>query len=99
MVISDPKQCFLAGPNAKVNCCTQNGHPAKGHYSQIAKGGPFISLSSQLPLSLDGGLVEGDIGVQARQVFANIKDMLKEGGSSLEKGVRMGVYIADIDDL
>ena len=76
----------------------QKGPSPKGHYSQMVKGGPFVFLSGQLPLTRGGEVVDGDIRVQAKHVLTNIRDMLEEAGSSLEKVLRMGVYLDDIAD-
>jgi len=76
---------------------TKKGPSPKGQYSQIVIGGPFVFLSGQLPFTPDGKLVDGDIKVQTRQILENIKNMLEEAGSFLEKVVKMGVYIDDID--
>jgi len=57
-----------------------------------------VFLSGQLPLTREGEVVEGDITAHTKQVLTNISAMLEEAGSSLEKVVRMGVYLADIED-
>jgi 2-iminobutanoate/2-iminopropanoate deaminase len=70
----------------------------KGQYSHMVIGGPFIFFSGQLPLTPTGDLVAGNIEAQTRQVLENIRKMLQGAGSSLEKAVKIGVYITDIDD-
>ena len=70
----------------------------KGQYSQAVVGGPFVFLSGQLPFTPNGDLVKGDIRAQTKQILENIRNMLEETGSSLEKVVKVGVYIDDIDD-
>jgi len=82
----------------KVIFETKKGPPPKGRYSQIVIGGSFVFLSGQLPLTPDGKIINGDIRAQTRQILKNIKNMLEEAGSSLEKVVKTGVYICDIND-
>ena len=82
----------------KVIFKTKKGPPPKGRYSQIVIGGSLVFLSGQLPLTRDGTLIKGDIRTQTKQILENIRDMLEETGSSLEKVVKMGVYISDIND-
>ena len=77
---------------------TKKGPMPKGQYSQIVKGGPFIFLSGQLPITHEGKVLEGDIGAQTRQILENIRNMLEEAGSSLGKVVKVGVYLSDIGD-
>ena len=82
----------------KIIIETKKGPPAKGQYSPIVIGGPFVFLSGQLPLKPSGEFVEGDIQVQTKQIFDNIKNMLEEAGSGLDKVVKVGVYIEDMGD-
>src|SRR5262249_43417501 len=45
-----------------------------------------------------GLLVEGDIKAQTRQVLENIRAILTEGGSSLERVVKTTVFLKDMND-
>lgn len=54
--------------------------------------------SGQIPLRPDGTLVEGDVQVQATQVFENLKAVLEEAGASLNTVVKATVFIKDMND-
>jgi 2-iminobutanoate/2-iminopropanoate deaminase len=43
-------------------------------------------------------LVEGDVQVQATQVFENLKAVLEEAGASLNTVVKATVFIKDMND-
>ena len=45
-----------------------------------------------------GNLVEGDIEVQTRQVFANLKAVLEAAGSSLDKIVKTTCFMDNMND-
>lgn len=76
----------------------KNEPDPKGHYSQIVIGGPFLFLSGQLPIKKSGDIAEGDIVIQTRQILENMKNMLLEAGASLDKIVKMGVFIDELDN-
>ena len=77
---------------------TTNAPAAIGPYSQgIIVNGMFYS-SGQIPLTATGELVEGDIVAQTHQVFANLKAVLEEAGSSLDQVVKTTVFMKDMND-
>lgn len=77
---------------------TTNAPAAIGPYSQgVILNGLFYS-SGQIPLTPDGQLVEGSIEEQTHQVFANLKAVLEEAGSSLSQVVKATVFIKDMND-
>jgi 2-iminobutanoate/2-iminopropanoate deaminase len=45
-----------------------------------------------------GKLVEGGVEAQTEQVFRNLEAILKAAGSGLDKIVRCGVFLADMND-
>jgi 2-iminobutanoate/2-iminopropanoate deaminase len=72
---------------------------AIGPYSQAIKAAPFLFLSGQIPLDpATGALVEGGVDAQTRQVFQNIEEILKAGGSSFDRVVSATVYLTDMND-
>ena len=77
-----------------------NDAPAAiGPYSQAVRCGQTVFLSGQIPLDpATGALVSGDIQVQARRAFDNLKAVAKAAGGSLEDVVRVGVYLLDLGD-
>jgi 2-iminobutanoate/2-iminopropanoate deaminase len=68
-------------------------------YSQAIKANGFVFVSGQL--SLRPGhkeLLAGDIKVQTEQVFANLRAVLEEAGSSLDRLVKTTVFLQDLGD-
>ncbi len=82
-----------------MNFISTNRAPAAiGPYSQAVNIGDLIYTSGQIPLNSDGILVEGDIATQTRQVLTNLSEVLKEGGSALDRVVKTTIFLADMDD-
>jgi 2-iminobutanoate/2-iminopropanoate deaminase len=72
---------------------------AIGPYSQAIVTGGFVFTAGQIALVPDTmQLVQGDIGVETSQVFANLKAVLEAAGSSLNRVVRTTVFLADMAD-
>jgi 2-iminobutanoate/2-iminopropanoate deaminase len=72
---------------------------AIGPYSQAIKTGTLLFLSGQIPIDpATGNLVEGGIEAQTRQVFKNIGEILKAGGTSFDGVVSATVYLMDMND-
>jgi 2-iminobutanoate/2-iminopropanoate deaminase len=77
---------------------TTNAPAAIGPYVQgMIVNGMFYS-SGQIPLTAEGNIVEGSITEQTHQVFANLKAVLEEAGSSLQQVVKTTVFIKDMND-
>jgi reactive intermediate/imine deaminase len=70
---------------------------AIGTYSQGIRGGGNLWLSGQLPLDpATGQLLTGDMREQVRQVFRNLAAVAEAGGSSLDKAVKVTVFLVDL---
>ena len=68
-------------------------------YSQAIKVNGFVFVSGQLSLRPgDKELSAGEIGPQTEQVFANLRAILEEAGSSLEHLVKTTVFLQSLDD-
>jgi 2-iminobutanoate/2-iminopropanoate deaminase len=68
-------------------------------YSQAIKVNGFVFVSGQLALKPgDKELSGGDIGAQTEQVFANLRAILEEAGSSLDNLVKTTVFLQNLDD-
>ena len=77
---------------------TTKAPAAIGPYVQgMIVNGMFYS-SGQIPLTAEGNMVEGSITEQTHQVFANLKAVLEEAGSSLQQVVKTTVFIKDMND-
>ena len=76
---------------------TELAPAAIGPYSQAVRSGNLVFLSGQTPLDAATGLlVEGDISVQARRAFDNIKAVCEAAGGSMDDIVRVGLYLTDL---
>ncbi|KRA17822.1 MULTISPECIES: RidA family protein [unclassified Lysobacter] len=76
---------------------TAKAPAAIGPYSQAVRVGDTVYLSGQIPLDPASGLViEGDIEAQAHRVFLNLKEVCEAAGGSLEKIVRLGLFLTDL---
>ncbi len=70
---------------------------AIGPYSQAVQVGNTVYLSGQTPIDpKTGELVEGDISVQAKQVFENLKAVLAAAGLGFGDVARVGIYLTDL---
>ncbi|HEY6961617.1 MAG TPA: Rid family detoxifying hydrolase [Gaiellaceae bacterium] len=68
-------------------------------YSQAIKANGLVFVSGQLSLRPgEKELSAGEIGAQTEQVFANLRAILEEAGSSLENLVKTTVFLQNLDD-
>ena len=76
---------------------TSRAPQAIGTYSQAIRAGDTVYLSGQIPLDPDTGeLVAGDMEVQVRRVFENLKAVAEAAGSDLARVVKLNVYLTDL---
>lgn len=76
---------------------TDRAPKAIGPYSQAARAGDTVYLSGQIPLDpVSGEIIDGDIAVQTRRVFENLKAVCEAAGGSLDRLVRVGIYLTDL---
>lgn len=70
---------------------------AIGPYSQAVRIGNTIYLSGQTPLDPStGDLVHGDISVQTRRVFDNLKAVCDAASVSFAQIARVGIYLTNL---
>jgi 2-iminobutanoate/2-iminopropanoate deaminase len=70
--------------------------PKIGPYSQAIRVDNLIFTAGQAGIVPSSGQVAGgDFESQARQAFANLRALLEDAGSSLERVVKATCYIAD----
>ena len=68
-------------------------------YSQAIKANGFVFVSGQVSLRPgEKDLLLGDIKAQTEQVFANLRAILEEAGSSLDGLVKTTVFLQNLDD-
>ena len=78
---------------------TDKAPAAIGPYAQANIIGNLVITSGQIPIDpATGNLVEGDIEVQTRQDFANLKAVLEAAGSSLDKIVKTTCFMDNMND-
>ena len=73
-----------------------NAPKAIGPYSQAIKYGGLVYCSGQIGMNKDGNLISEDISLQTKQVLENIKAILVEANSSLEKVLKVEIFLTDI---
>lgn len=66
--------------------------------SAVVKVGDMLYLSGQLGFVPGAGLAPGGIAAETTQTLENIKRILTEAGSSMERVVKCTVFLADIAD-
>lgn len=71
---------------------------AIGPYAQAIQVGDLLFTSGQIPLNLEGNVVEGGIEEQTRQVFANLQAVLAEAGATFSDVVKATVFMKDMGD-
>jgi 2-iminobutanoate/2-iminopropanoate deaminase len=66
--------------------------------SNAVKVGNLVFVSGSTPIAPDGSIAKGDFAGQMRCVMENIKVILAEAGSSLERVVKVNVILVRISD-
>ena len=77
---------------------TDKAPAAVGPYVQAIGTEEFVFTSGQIPLNPENGELVTEISAAARQSLNNIKAILEESGSSLDKVIKCTVFLADIND-
>ena len=76
---------------------TERAPQAIGPYSQAVRAGDTVYLSGQVPFDpATMQLVTGDIEVQARRVFENLKAVAEAAGGSLAQAVKFTIFLTDL---
>ena len=78
---------------------TENAPGAIGPYSQAITAGGMVFCSGQIPIDIETGqFISDDVAEQTEQVLKNLSAVLEAAGSGLDKVVKTGVFLADMDD-
>ena len=77
---------------------TPNAPEAIGPYSQAIVHNGLVYTSGQIALNPQGIMNEGDIQEQTTQVFENLKAILEQAGSSLQKVIKTSVFLSDMEN-
>ncbi len=75
---------------------TPGAPPIAGPYSPAVRAGDFVVLAGQVGLGPDGGLVEGGVEAETRQVLANIEAVLTDVGVTWADVARTGIFLTDL---
>jgi len=76
---------------------TKKAPEPAGHYSQAIVHNDLVFVSGQLPVNPESGeRVVTSIEEQTRQVLTNLQAILEAAGSSLDRVLKVTVYISDI---
>jgi len=77
---------------------TDQAPQAIGTYSQAVKINSTVYLSGQIPLvPATMEVVEGDMRTQISQVFENLQAVTKTAGGSLDKLVKVNIFLIDLN--
>lgn len=77
---------------------TQQAPAAIGPYSQAIRAGSFVFASGQLGLNPQTGKLQDGVEAQTRQALANVQAVLTAAGTSVEKVVKVTLFLADMAD-
>ena len=80
---------------------TNKAPSAIGPYSQAVVVNGMVYTSGQIALLPDGSeelLKDGGVAPQAKQVLENLKVVLEESGSSMDKVVKTTIFLSSMDD-
>jgi 2-iminobutanoate/2-iminopropanoate deaminase len=90
---------IISQPPIREVVSTEDAPAAVGPYSQGIRAGHLVLTAGQLGIDPSTGkLVEGGVQAQARQALTNLQAILEAGDSSLERAVKVTVFLQDIDD-
>jgi len=78
---------------------TTDAPRARGIYSQAIVANGFVFVAGQLSISPQTNELElGDIKSETRRTLQNVRAILEASGSSMRDVVRVGVFLADLND-
>lgn len=78
---------------------THKAPAAVGPYSQAIEVNGLIFTSGQLPIIPESGeLINDDIKKATARSLENIKEILQVAGSSLDKVVKVNIFLKDMND-
>ncbi len=77
---------------------TQKAPAAIGPYSQGIKANGFVFTSGQLPIDMATGAFPDGIAAQTRQSLLNVKAILEQAGTSIDKVVKSTVFLSDMNN-
>lgn len=73
-------------------------HPSAGAYSHAVRAGGLLFVSGQAPLDETGEVPTSRFRDQAELTFENLEKVVLAGGGTLDRIVRLGVFLRSLDD-
>jgi 2-iminobutanoate/2-iminopropanoate deaminase len=87
----------MSGVKAPHSVSSQKAPGAIGPYSQGVVAGNLLFISGQLPVDpATGAFVAGGIAEHAHQCLKNLSAIATAAGTSLERAVKVTVFLADM---
>ena len=77
---------------------TNKAPSAIGPYSQGIKANGFVFTSGQIPLDPATGAFPEGIKAQTRQSLLNVKAILEQAGTSIDKVIKTTVFLSDMNN-
>lgn len=77
---------------------SKDAAPPAGPYSHAVSANGQIFVSGQIPADTAGNLVKGTIGEKTEQICKNIKAILDAAGSSVDRIIKVNVFLTDMAD-
>ena len=77
---------------------TEKAPAAVGPYSQGAQVGDLVFTSGQLPADAATGELITEIKEATNQSLENVKAILEEAGTTMEKVVKVMIFVKNMDD-
>ncbi|KAH0362073.1 hypothetical protein KCU65_g8267, partial [Aureobasidium melanogenum] len=72
--------------------------PLPGIYSQAIVANGFVYCSGAIATDTTGKIIDGDIQAHTHQCIKNLTAVLEEAGTTIEKVIKVNVFLADMDD-
>lgn len=81
----------------KTPITSAQGAPPGGPYTPALRWGDLLFVSGQVGVDpATGEPVAGDFGAEVRRVLDNVKTLVETGGSSMDKVLKVTVYLTDM---
>lgn len=78
---------------------TKKAPAAIGPYSQAIRVGNLVFTSGQLPIVTETGeIISNDVRKATERSIENLKAILEEAGSSLDKVIKTVIFLKDMND-
>ncbi|KAH0027985.1 putative L-PSP endoribonuclease family protein, partial [Aureobasidium melanogenum] len=72
--------------------------PLPGIYSQAIVANGFVYCSGAIAMDTTGKIIDGDIQAHTHQCIKNLTAVLEEAGTTIEKVIKVNVFLSDMDD-